>query len=98
MTGNNVAEKYLKEQEEIKDRYKLLIKKRKQYGWLRFIVFILMVLATWKVFTIAGYFGFVPLVIGLAILLFLVSKDADNNDSIQNNLLLQKIVETELNV
>ena len=70
MAGINVADIYEKEKQKVYEAYKLLIQKRRSYGWLRFIVFILMVLATWKVFTIAGYVGFIPLVIGLAILLF----------------------------
>src|SRR5438270_5553596 len=57
-----------------------------------------MGLIAWKVFVLTGYLGFIPLVVGLAILLYIVSKDADNNSNIQNNLLLQKIIDTELQV
>lgn len=96
MNGNKIEAKYIEEREKVYARYKLLLQKRRQYGWFRFFVFLIMILVTWKVFTVAGYFGFIPLVIGITVLLLLVSKDADNNESIQNNLLLQKLIDTEL--
>jgi hypothetical protein len=60
--------------------------KRKRYllGWTRFIVFTLAAIIAYKVFVAAGLYGLIVIGTGLAVLLFLVSVDVDNNLSITN--------------
>ncbi|GAA4748370.1 MutS family DNA mismatch repair protein [Flavisolibacter ginsenosidimutans] len=65
-------------------------------GWLRLGVFVATILITYKVFTTYGAAGFLPAIIGLASLLYLVSIDVVNNAKIRNTRMLIQINEEEL--
>ena len=73
-----------------------LLKKRSRLGWIRLIVFLLTVFLTYKVFVAAGLVGLTVVVIGFAILLYLISKDVNNNRNIDNTKTLISINEEEL--
>ncbi|RYF81072.1 MAG: hypothetical protein EON98_12815, partial [Chitinophagaceae bacterium] len=73
-----------------------LERRRKNLGWLRFLVFVVMVAVAYKVFTTFGVIGLVPTVIGIAILLYLVSVDVKNNANIRNTKTLIQINDEEL--
>lgn len=77
---------------------KLHLKKRKLLGWTRFIVFILTIFACYQVFVQAGLWGILPLVLGIALLLYLVSRDVNNNQKIANTRTLIRLNEEELEV
>src|SRR5947208_4385441 len=83
---------------ELMNAEKLLKSKRKKLGWFRFIAFVLMIAIAWKTFITTGNYGFIVIAVGLAVLLFLISKDSDNNNEIENNKFLQGINLEELNV
>jgi len=71
-------------------------RRRSRLGWLRFIVFIATIAVSWFVFIHHGAFGFLPLIIGIAVLLFLVSQDVNNNQRIRNSEALVLLNEEEL--
>ncbi len=73
-----------------------LLKKRSRLGWTRLIVFLLTVFLTYKVFVAAGIIGLTVVVTGLALLLYLISKDVNNNRNIDNTKTLISINEEEL--
>jgi hypothetical protein len=73
-----------------------LLKKRSRLGWIRLIVFLLTAFLTYKVFVAAGFVGLAVVVTGLAILLYLISKDVTNNQNIDNTKTLISINEEEL--
>ena len=83
-----------------KEKYALLLgelqKKRKQLGWARFIVFIITVIITYKVFVSAGLYGLIVVAAGITLLLVLVSYDSDNNHHIANTKKRIQINEEEL--
>ena len=74
------------------------LKKRVRLGWSRLIVFILTIIISYKIFVAAGVIGLVAVVVGLAILLYLVSLDANNNSKIKNTKTLIHINEEELKI
>jgi len=86
--------------EEEKQRHLLELavhrRRRSRLGWLRFIVFIATIAVSWFVFVHYGAFGFLPLVIGITVLLFLVSLDVNNNHRIRNSEALVALNEEEL--
>ncbi len=73
-----------------------LLRKRSRLGWLRLFVFLLTIGISYAVFTQLGNPGFIPLIAGLGILLFLVSRDVDNNRRILHAKELIRINEEEL--
>lgn len=75
---------------------KQLLRKRYALGWTRFIVFAVTILIAYKLFVSAGLAGFYAVIGGLASLLFLISRDVDNNRKILNTKTLLKINEEEL--
>ncbi len=74
----------------------LLQKKRTRLGWQRLIVFLLTIAATYYVFVSFGLWGIIALCTGIGILLFLVSKDVNNNQSIAHRKKLIGISKDEL--
>ncbi|MGZ5287687.1 MAG: hypothetical protein ACXWB9_10900, partial [Flavisolibacter sp.] len=76
----------------------LHLKKRKLLGWTRFIVFIIIIFICYQVFVHAGFWGIVPLVTGIGVLLFLVSLDVNNNQKIANTRTLIRLNEEETEV
>ena len=75
---------------------KELLKKRNRLGWIRFIVFILMIIVSYQVFISFGIWGLLPTVAGIGMLLYLVSVDVNNNQKINNTRTLITINEEEL--
>ncbi len=73
-----------------------LLKKRSRLGWTRLIVFLLTAFLTYKVFVAAGLAGLTVVVVGLAILLYLISIDVNNDRNIDNTKTLIRINEEEL--
>lgn len=73
-----------------------LLKKRSRLGWTRLIIFLLTAFLAYKVFVAAGLVGLTVVVIGLAILLYLISIDVNNNRNIDNTKTLIRINEEEL--
>ena len=73
-----------------------LLKKRSRLGWTRLIVFLLTAFLTYKVFVAAGLAGLTVVVVGLAILLYLISIDVNNERNIDNTKTLIRINEEEL--
>lgn len=73
-----------------------LQKKRSRLGWIRLVVFLIMTIVSYQVFAAAGWMGIIPLITGIAVLLFLVSKDVSNNQQIKNTQALIAINEDEL--
>jgi hypothetical protein len=75
---------------------KELFKRRSKLGWMRLSVFFLTALIAYKVFLAAGLVGVPVIIAGLAILLYLISVDVNNNQNITNTQTLLKINEEEL--
>jgi hypothetical protein len=75
-----------------------LLKKRSRLGWVRLFVFITTAFTAYEVFLAAGLIGISVVIVGLAILLYLISVDVNNNQSITNTRTLIKINEEELEV
>jgi len=75
-----------------------LLRKRTRLGWARFFVFIATIIIAYNVFVVAGFIGFVPVIVGIGILLFLISMDVNNNQKITNAKTLLQINEEELQV
>jgi len=89
-------EQYRNELEKYNVLLRQLEQKRKSLGWLRLGVFVATILITYKVFTTYGAAGFLPVIIGLTSLLYLVSIDVVNNAKIRNTKTLIQINEEEL--
>src|SRR5689334_760241 len=70
--------------------------RRRQIGWLRFVVFVLTIVLAYIVFTQIGLAGFLPTIAGIGVLLYLVSKDVANNEQIRNAKTLIRINEEEI--
>jgi hypothetical protein len=75
-----------------------LEKKRNRLGWFRLAVFLLTILIAYYIFTTYGLGGLLPTVVGIALLLYLVSIDVQNNTAIRNTKTLIRINEEELQV
>lgn len=73
-------------------------KKRRLLGWSRLMVFLATVFISYYSFHAVGFWGFLPMAAGLAILLVLVSVDVDNNQQISNTKTLIDINNDELQI
>lgn len=89
-------QQYLQELNKHKAHLQQLVQKRSRLSLLRFAVFVATVFIAYKTFSVYGLLGFIPLIIGLALLLYLVSLDADNSAKIRNTKTLIQINEEEL--
>ena len=87
---------YVHESEKQKALLQQLTQKRRRLSLLRFAVFVITAFVAYKIFAAYGLLGFVPLVFGLSLLLYLVSLDGNNNESIRNTKTLAQINEEEL--
>lgn len=96
MTGKSPEDSYHQQIAKLHLLSTQLLKKRTLFAWLRFIVFVLTLALSYQVFIAAGLYGFIPVIIGLGILLFLVSLDINNNEKISNTKSLITINENEL--
>lgn len=76
----------------------ILLRKRILMGWLRFVVFMLTIIGGWQLFVNAGPPAIIFIITGIAVLLYLVHKDADNNQTITNTKTLISINQDELKV
>ena len=65
-------------------------------GWTRLVVFLLTVIISYQVFINFGLWGILAVVTGIGILLYLVSKDTNNNQKIENAKALIQINHDEL--
>src|SRR5688572_25047248 len=73
-----------------------LLKIRSRMGWTRLVVFLLTIFISYQVFINFGLWGITAIVTGIGILLYLVSKDANNNQKIENARALIQINKDEL--
>ena len=73
-----------------------LLKIRNALGWIRFIVFVITVYVAYCVFDVYGLWGIIPLLSGIGLLLYLVSRDVNNNQKISNKKMLISINEEEM--
>jgi hypothetical protein len=73
-----------------------LLKTRSRMGWIRLFVFLLTIFISYQVFINFGLWGILAVVTGIGILLFLVSKDTNNNQKIENAKALIRINKDEL--
>jgi hypothetical protein len=87
---------YTAQIDQLNGELKQLLKKRSALGWTRFLVFAVTILIAYKLFATVGLPGFYMVIGGLALLLFLISRDVDNNRKILNTKTLLKINEEEL--
>ena len=87
---------YRQRTEELSKLLKDQQKKKNIIGWARLIVFVLTIILSYQSFVAFGLWGVVAVVAGLAILLYLVSIDVDNNQKISNTKTLLRINEEEL--
>jgi hypothetical protein len=86
-------------QQQLKELHALLqkhLKKRSLLGWTRFGVFIGTALIAWKVFVTVGLPGLAVVVTGIALLLYLITIDVNNNRRINNIKTLIRINEEEI--
>jgi MutS domain V len=81
-----------------KTQLDLLKKKRNLLGWLRLIVFIATAIGSFKIFIAFGPAGLIPLLTGIALFIYLIFIDADNNKKIKNTITLIDINEEELKI
>ena len=77
---------------------KKLQKKRNLLGWLRLLVFIATIIASFKIFVAAGLIGLAPAILGLSVFIYFIFIDADNNEKITNTKTHIGINEEELRV
>lgn len=75
-----------------------LLKKRNRIGWLRLGVAILTLVMTIQAFSATALLGYVALLAGITVFLFLVSNDATNNNRITRVRHLRQLNEDELQV
>jgi len=73
-----------------------LQQKRARFGWARFAVFLMTIVAAYQLFSSYGLAGFIPTVLGIGILLYLVSLDTFNNEKLRNAKTLIQLNEDEL--
>lgn len=95
---NKVEPVYRQRIKELSKLLKHQQKKKNIIGWARLIAFALTILLSYQSFVAFGLWGVVALLAGLAILLYLVSIDVDNNQKISNTKTLLRINEEELEI
>lgn len=95
-TAPTPQQQYTEEKERHAQQLATLKKRRSQLGWARLVAFLLTIGLAYEVFTAAGWVGLFPTLAGIGLLLFLVSKDVNNNKQIRNSELLIQINEEEL--
>src|SRR5438128_589697 len=81
---------------ELGEKLKKLYEKKNLIGWLRLAALILTALAVYSAWNISIVIIIVLAVIGLSIFFFLVLRDADNREEIQNLEILEKLNKNEL--
>jgi hypothetical protein len=96
MENYDPAEVYRKRIKEQQELLEILLKKRSRLGWVRLIVFILTIIITYQVFVMFGLWGILAVSLGIALLLFLVSIDVNNNQKIETVKTLIRINNNEL--
>ncbi|HEU4471327.1 MAG TPA: hypothetical protein VFR58_09600 [Flavisolibacter sp.] len=89
---------YRKEIEKHRQALQKLLAKRSRLGWIRLFVFIATIAIAYQVFVSTGLAGLIVVAAGLALLLFLVSLDVNNNRKIANTKTLIRINEEELEI
>ena len=75
---------YIQQKEQHQKVLLQLQKKRNLLGWLRLAVIIVAALVAYAVFAAAGVWGWVVVLFGIGLFLWIVSADADNNKNINN--------------
>ena len=95
---NMVAPVYRQRIEELSTLLKNQQKRKNLIGWTRLIVFVLTLILSYQSFVSFGFWGVVTIVAGLALLLYLVSMDVDNNQKISNTKTLLRINDEELEI
>lgn len=97
--NNQLAENVYKEQiQNHNASLKALLKKRNLFGWLRFFVFVITIILSFKIFIAFGAAGIIPLIIGFSVFIYLIFIDADNNEVIKNKKVLIHINEEEIKI
>jgi len=82
MKDQSPATVYQKQIEKYNAHLKVLLRKRNLFGWLRLIVFIATIVVSYKIFVDSGWFGLIPLVVGMGAFIYLIISDTDNNQKI----------------
>ena len=92
------AAQYHQRLKELNQELLLFTRKRSRLGWARFLVFVLTIAVSYQVFVTVGWTGLFAVITGLALLLYLISIDVNNNQKISNTKMLIRINEEELRV
>jgi hypothetical protein len=91
-------ESYRVELTQQEEKRKVLGRIRNRLGWTRLVVFLVMIAVAYPVFQQQGPWGMVPLAVGIAVLLFLVSRDVNNSEAIRHTELLIQLHREELDI
>jgi hypothetical protein len=76
----------------------ILNKRKLVFGWLRLLIMGFVFVSLWWMWTSAGFIALPLPVLFLGLFLFVLSKDLNNNDAIENLERLAAITETEIEV
>lgn len=76
----------------------LLQKRKSVFGWLRFVTLIAAFIALWKLWPLGLIVAIPVFSILTGLFLFILSKDLNNNLTIENSVRLRKINETEIEI
>lgn len=76
----------------------LLQKRKSVFGWLRFVTLIAAFIALWKLWPLGLIVALPVFSILTGLFLFILSKDLNNNLTIENSVRLRKINETEIEI
>jgi DNA mismatch repair ATPase MutS len=98
MNDHSPHDIYVKQKAKHEAQLQMLRKKQNQFGWLRLGVILAIALIGYYTFSYWGVWGWLVVVIGIAVFLWIVSKDATNNEAIENEKALVDINKEELHV
>jgi DNA mismatch repair ATPase MutS len=91
-------ETYQQEIKRLNTDLKILEKRKSLFGWLRLLTMGLAFVSLWGLWTNGMLFLLPLLLLFIALFLFILSKDLNNNDAIENLQRLVQINETEIEV
>src|SRR4051794_26276107 len=99
MPSNTIPlETYQRQVDAYTEKLKRLKRKRSSLGWLRLIIVLAILLLIYYLFFNAAIFVWTAVIIAIAIFLYVVSVDSNNNETISNLERLRAINQEEISI
>ncbi len=93
-----VREYYFRRTGELDNLLRPMLKKRKQFGWLRLVTGLISLVILWFIFSDSNPILLLPFLIAGTLFLFIVHLDLGNQQKIRHTTRIKQIVEQELKI